>query len=392
MVCREDFEQKEKLNLDQENVLEDDVHTRVENSTEGFSARILVILPLAFLFHVCFFTILFTAGSGVIKVKVPKVEIVQIDVVPDLTLKKHVIEIDLDKRVPVDPTEINPKKLETTKGETKVQPELKTKEKMLSEVTPAPVPTPEQDPTPTSTPELIPTPSPGPTPDPTPTPYPDPNPTPTPIPQDTELFILAPPDRLMPHGSKHSFGTDLRDGLDSIVIDCLQFLEFTESAQPCLQPKPAAPESVPVTEECHVKIDIMADGTVENFSTRDCPHPDFLEATRIAVKDWRYVPAVVGGKKVVERDRAVKVIFCEADENYITHPSVCFSYASPRGYTFDKPITLGSPRTLDKEALEDLDRFREFSTQSIPSQGSQQDEALTDKSPKKKLSLDEILK
>lgn len=318
-----------------------------------------------------FFALLFSAYSGLIEIKAPEIFIIQVDVVPDLIPQRPVIEVDLDKRIPVDPKRINPKKLETTKGQPEAKPRPIMKEKEVDELTPTPV----QQPTleDTSIPVRIQTVS------------------LEPIQKDLEVFSVITPGSLLSTGNRNSFGTDLRDGLDPIIMDCLKFLEFTETPQPCMLRPPLFPETVPDTEICRVELDVMADGTVENFVATDCPYPELLESTRIAAKDWRYVPAVVKGEKVVERRREVKVISCKGDlRSSIKYPEVCGPNLIIAEDVINKPMTLDFPRALDQEAVDAVDRIMKFPAQSNLSQDDRLNS--TKKSPQQKLSLEDILK
>ena len=119
------------MNLDPQNILDDDLRARLENLTEGFPKRRLAILPLSIAFHLCVFGVLFASHSSLVNITLPQANIIQVDIVPELTLEKPIIKVDPHKIVPVEPDEVDPQRMELIEGEKEVQPDLKEQEETL---------------------------------------------------------------------------------------------------------------------------------------------------------------------------------------------------------------------------------------------------------------------
>ncbi|CAI8854934.1 periplasmic protein TonB [Pseudomonas sp. IT-347P] len=77
-------------------------------------------------------------------------------------------------------------------------------------------------------------------------------------------------------------------------------------------PKPIYPlelQRAGITGEVNVSFVANADGSVGEISIRESTHPDFSDAVRVAVAQWRFKPWTVEGDKPEEQEVIAPMIF-----------------------------------------------------------------------------------
>ncbi|MBC3272897.1 energy transducer TonB [Pseudomonas sp. SWRI81] len=77
-------------------------------------------------------------------------------------------------------------------------------------------------------------------------------------------------------------------------------------------PKPIYPRELQragVTGDVKVGFIARADGSVSEISIRESSHPDFAEAVRVAIAQWRFKPWTVEGDKPEEQEIIAPMIF-----------------------------------------------------------------------------------
>ena len=106
-------------------------------------------------------------------------------------------------------------------------------------------------------------------------------------------------------------------GLNQSILECLETISFGKRAQPCVTPKPTFPEGMNTDGHCRVRFDITINGEVRNLNVTDCSHFLLISPTIRTVENWIYVPAIEENRRIIERDRALKVIYKKQPQDLV---------------------------------------------------------------------------